>query len=705
MILEAKVLKKAISTLLLIVMIMIFGSVEKAQAAPGWVEALDFSEGLAAVKIDQKWGFIDKTGATVIKPQYDDAWPFCDGLAKISLNGKWGFIDTKGTLIIEPKFYEVGNFGNGFAKVILNGKKCFIDKTGAVLNTPNVNILSGFENGFASVSLNSMYGFIDKTGAMVIPPKYDDLGKFNNGLCSMKVNGQYGFIDQKGKVVIPPQFTFVKEFSENLAVVSIGGKYGYINTNGNMAILPQFEGADSFSEGLAAIESGNKYGFVNKSGTIVIPAKYDAAGSFQEGVAAIKVGDKWSFIDKMGNVIVSPQYFSCVPCGEGLVIAEKEGRYGYFNNVGAAVIPVQLDGAFPFSDGWARVYFNGRYDFVDKFGQFLSERISSDNTSESGIAKAALEKMQRAQIFIDKKQYDEAIEIANTVIAADLANDIAYTLLGQAYMGKKDYYQAKTNFEKALAINPNASTNKGFLNECKFQIANQKEEAQRIQQQRQQIQQANEEIIEQIDIGKSVVVLRWQGGGYSGVIREINNPYLALEITDFYKVTEIPGGPATGGEALLASRDVGKIINIEARYLTHFGKFVRTSQEASSSSNGGSLQSSGSQILNQNNAYVSVYRSSADSDVFLILFRIKKIAKDNNFVSAVVYDKNGNVIKDLSRRTRGFQDENNFDDDFTSTYRGHLPIKVVVSFVNDSHETSNASVIFTEMGSYTLNVN
>jgi hypothetical protein len=35
-----------------------------------------FSEGLAVVKIEDKWGYIDKTGKIVINPQFDDAGGF-----------------------------------------------------------------------------------------------------------------------------------------------------------------------------------------------------------------------------------------------------------------------------------------------------------------------------------------------------------------------------------------------------------------------------------------------------------------------------------------------------------------------------------------------------------------------------------------------------------------------------------------------------
>ena len=47
-------------------------------------EAWDFSEGLAAVKIGGKVGFINKAGEIVINPQFDNAGSFSEGLARVS---------------------------------------------------------------------------------------------------------------------------------------------------------------------------------------------------------------------------------------------------------------------------------------------------------------------------------------------------------------------------------------------------------------------------------------------------------------------------------------------------------------------------------------------------------------------------------------------------------------------------------------------
>lgn len=60
---------------------------------------------LVEYKSEDKFGFVNsKNGKIVIKPKYDDAKAFSQGLAPIKVGEKWGFIDEKGTEIVTPTF-------------------------------------------------------------------------------------------------------------------------------------------------------------------------------------------------------------------------------------------------------------------------------------------------------------------------------------------------------------------------------------------------------------------------------------------------------------------------------------------------------------------------------------------------------------------------------------------------------------------------
>ena len=90
----------------------------------------EYYEGLAMVRLDKKYGFIDKTGKEVIPIKYDNAWGFSEGLANVRLNNKWGFIDKTGKEVIPIKYNYADRFSEGLALVILDKKYGFIDKTG-----------------------------------------------------------------------------------------------------------------------------------------------------------------------------------------------------------------------------------------------------------------------------------------------------------------------------------------------------------------------------------------------------------------------------------------------------------------------------------------------------------------------------------------------------------------------------------------------
>lgn len=67
----------------------------------------DFHEGLAAVNLDGKYGYINEAGIEVVKPKYDKAFDFQEGLALVELDGKRGVVDKNGNEIIDCCFNSI----------------------------------------------------------------------------------------------------------------------------------------------------------------------------------------------------------------------------------------------------------------------------------------------------------------------------------------------------------------------------------------------------------------------------------------------------------------------------------------------------------------------------------------------------------------------------------------------------------------------
>lgn len=60
----------------------------------------DFYEGVASVTEDRSnWGFINRSGKMVIKPQFRFCSRFENGLAKVQIQNNWGYIDKAGKIV------------------------------------------------------------------------------------------------------------------------------------------------------------------------------------------------------------------------------------------------------------------------------------------------------------------------------------------------------------------------------------------------------------------------------------------------------------------------------------------------------------------------------------------------------------------------------------------------------------------------------
>ena len=195
-----------------------------------------FGNGLAGVKLNDKWGFIDKIGRVKIPIKYESVNCFDEGLASVALNGKWGFIDKDGNEIIPLIYDQAEYFSGGWAKVKLNNKWGFIDKIGTVTIHFKYDFIDDFSEGLAVVELNGKYGYIDKIGTEVIPIKYDNAFSFSEGLANVVINDKYGFVDVVGKEVIPCKFDSAFSFNNGVASVSLEKEWFTIDRNGNRRI-------------------------------------------------------------------------------------------------------------------------------------------------------------------------------------------------------------------------------------------------------------------------------------------------------------------------------------------------------------------------------------------------------------------------------------------------------------------------------------
>lgn len=209
-----------------------------------------FHEGLAAVKWDGKWGYINKLGDEVIPFIYDDADNFDeDMLAAVKVGGVWGAIDITGAQVVEPekktklamKTNPATNKEWREASKAAKEKKANgafdarIAELHAASSTCNELISANLRQNliYTYVDVGDSIGVVDQYGRTIVPPVFSSVELSDDaGVFVVKRDGLYGAYLYNGSRLIRPCFDTMSPFVDGRSQVSAVGVTGWIDTDG-----------------------------------------------------------------------------------------------------------------------------------------------------------------------------------------------------------------------------------------------------------------------------------------------------------------------------------------------------------------------------------------------------------------------------------------------------------------------------------------
>ncbi len=234
---------------------------------PAFGDVLDFkpfSEGLSPY-LDRKagmYGYINTKGGVAIDPVFENAEAFRDGLAlvqkKTETGGiKWGFIDKTGKTVIDFAYtHKPSSFSEGLCMIENKEyKKGYINKEGNIILPVKYNYASDFQKGYAFVTEEGLgyYYVMDKEGKKIaelpemrtfklISPFADGVAVYDEGRAF-----SFGTITPEGIVRIPHKvegqanIKVLQPFHSQRAVAEaqIGSTYyrGFVDYTGNFVLV------------------------------------------------------------------------------------------------------------------------------------------------------------------------------------------------------------------------------------------------------------------------------------------------------------------------------------------------------------------------------------------------------------------------------------------------------------------------------------
>ena len=347
-----------------------------------------------------KWGYINKDGSFVIKPQYDSAMNFQDnGLAIVVKRNLSGIIDRYGRFIVPLKYSSITPFSEGRAAVIDDSGFGVIDIRGQVITSSSYSYIGKYQDDRAvfnnmKAQGSYLYGYLYRQGGEAIPMQYLSANDFKDGQALVQIKeNHFALIGHNGETLFSYNYTSVNNPGDGLLSFQAepNGQYGYIDVNGSIIIQPQYSVALPFSNERAVVnisaDISNKYGLIDKQGHFIIEPIYNAINPIGEDRVALGrainpeapyIGSKYAIADmKDGNLLTDFIYTNISNYDKGYVSVTDDSNTFFLDENGevAKSLPiVKGNGTLSFEGDLIKSNIDYRVYYMNKDGKVLYQQ-------------------------------------------------------------------------------------------------------------------------------------------------------------------------------------------------------------------------------------------------------------------------------------------------------------------------------------------
>ena len=309
---------------------------------------------------DNKWGYIDTSGNTVIDFQYDYAGPFeKNGLAKVNKGEKYGFIDKDGNIVVDTAYYYASDFGESGYAIVAAGDDT--SRNFGVINTKGELVIPTEylyvdeidKSGLFRVSQLDGKGIMDANGKVILPLEYTYVGLFDEKGYAFVASGHYqqttadtldyGLIDRSGNFIIEigdvvrsSASSTLDRLPDLIPVYGENGRMGFKSLSGSGDIEPKFTpvphlGFDKVTF-VTEDEGDNRlFGIIDRSGNYISELRFTGHGGFYNGVAAVRdQNGLYALINEEGQLLTDFKYhrIHLSPMYDIAVVTVKGGESG-----------------------------------------------------------------------------------------------------------------------------------------------------------------------------------------------------------------------------------------------------------------------------------------------------------------------------------------------------------------------------------------
>ncbi|MBX4913980.1 WG repeat-containing protein [Rhizobium bangladeshense] len=278
--------------------------------------AILFSEGLAAVRMNGLFGYIDTTGKVVIEPRFDLAGPFHDGFAEILVGQQTGVVSESGEVVLEPQF---GRSTPIMGDVLIVRKGHFRPK-----RPPELEELESFDGLYTEYGPMGLYSL--RKGWLT--EETYEFRRFERGRPGYvwardlrAKQSRFGLMNNEGEWKVEPMFDTVQPLFDGRAVVSVKVKdtetrrqlWGAVDADGKLAIPIAYDWLSYWDQGYSVARLNGEEGFLDTGGSLLGGRFFEKVERDLQGKPLkVQLDGKWFGITADGRLVDVPEVVNCL---------------------------------------------------------------------------------------------------------------------------------------------------------------------------------------------------------------------------------------------------------------------------------------------------------------------------------------------------------------------------------------------------------
>jgi hypothetical protein len=327
---------------------------------------------LYPVRVNDKWGYVNRAGNMQIKPEYNHVQAFSrQNFAIVQKGKKVGVIDTTGRELL-PFDYEIVDTFNTVDNIFIvryegdwqlrdiNNKRIINKISGEVKMLEYQYLLVSNEFGFGLMHIDSnlvivqgdsiyldfkpinadyvlikglqmQQGLANRTRGVILPPVYQEVN-FSGDMIFAKKDFKWGVFDTLGQPLSDITWDGFTRLMPNIVLAHYAEEVQVYNTAQKKVIYKNIDKA-YISDNYIVVVQGELEGLIDTTGRLILPAKYDLIYTWNGFLAAKKQG-KMGLYSLQGEQILAHEYENIIPFDNMQSLRmkdEKSKKWGIFD--------------------------------------------------------------------------------------------------------------------------------------------------------------------------------------------------------------------------------------------------------------------------------------------------------------------------------------------------------------------------------------